>query len=95
MVDLAPHKLGGADYPLFGKDIESLTNSDVARMQHNFLVLYSENNQFWMEAKSTRSQRFCDDHGLRACPTHLLSIYQYVHFLHDKGQILCNPSCNI
>ena len=40
-----------------------------------------------MEAKFARFQRFCDDHDLRAFPAHPSSVYRYVRFLRDEGQI--------
>ena len=40
-----------------------------------------------MQAEFSRFQRFCEDSDLRAFPAHPLSIYHYVHFLRDEGQI--------
>ena len=40
-----------------------------------------------MEAKFARFQRFCEDNELRAFPAHPSSIYRYVRFLRDEGQI--------
>ena len=40
-----------------------------------------------MEAKFARFQRFCEDNDLRVFPTHPPSIYRYVRFLRDEGQI--------
>ena len=40
-----------------------------------------------MEAKFARFQRFCEDNDLRAFPAQPSSIYRYVRFLRDEGQI--------
>ena len=87
MVDTAPAELVGADHPLFGTDIEGLTHSDAAWMRQQFLDFYSENTRLSMEAKFARFQRFCEDNDLRAFPAHPSSIYRYVRFLRDEGQI--------
>ena len=87
MVDTVSPELIGADHSLFGTDIEGLTNNDVARMRQQFLDFYSENTRFSMEAKFARFQWFCEDNDLWAFPAHPSSIYQYVRFLCDKGQI--------
>ena len=87
LVDTAPAELVGADHPLFGTDIEGLTHSDAAWMRQQFLDFYSENTRLSMEAKFARFQRFCEDNDLRAFPAHPSSIYRYVRFLRDEGQI--------
>ena len=86
-MDTAPAELVGADHPLFGTDIEGLTHSDAAWMRQQFLDFYSENTRLSMEAKFARFQRFCEDNDLQAFPAHPSSIYRYVRFLRDEGQI--------
>ena len=86
-VDRAPQELVVADCPLFGTNFKGLTNSVAAWRRQQCLDFYFDNTQLSMEAKLTRFQRFCEDHDLQVFPTHPSSVYWYVCYLHEDGQI--------
>ena len=87
IVGTTPPEVMSPDHPLFGLDVEGLTTSDRAWLQTQFLQFYSENTRRSMEAKFARFTRFCEERNLQPMPAHRSTIYRYVRFLREEGQI--------
>ena len=75
------------DHPLYGMDIDGLTQSDRQWIQDQFLHFYSESTRENLDSKFGKFEDFCHHAGLAAFPAHPSTVYKYIRFLREEGRV--------